>query len=467
MHPARSGRRAACLAVLLACALPAQAEQAPAPPVAPNVQEAPLPPPVELPAPDSRPDDVPDRPLTAAEAAAIALRYHANVTAAQAGVVGAQARVRQAQAALRPTAGIGAGYTRSDRVVSGGGSGGSGGSGSSSPGYSASATLRQLLFDRQHSRDLVRQAAAQERGATESLSRVEADLVLQVKQAFYTYLQNTRLVAVNEANLRSRREHLALAEARLKAGVGLPLDVVRAKTAVSEAVLALTTARNNASTARVSLAALMGLDPRTPIQVAESSEPEVKEEDVNALIESALKQRPEVRQAEAAVEASRYAVSAARTTNAPALSASAGLSSRGADLSGIGTSVTLGLQLQWTPFDGGVAAGRMAEAQAGAETAEAQLRNIQQQVVAEVSQAYLNLRTAEQRVATAEDGIANAEESLRLASGRYRAGVGIFLDVLDAQAALLTAQTTHINAVAAVAQARAALSRALGAPVRP
>ena len=54
---------------------------------------------------------------------------------------------------------------------------------------------------------------------------------------------------------------------------------------------------------------------------------------------------------------------------------------------------------------------------------------------------------------------------MRLAEGRYRAGVGTFIDVTDAQAALLTAQTNRVNAQSAVDQARAALAHAIGAPL--
>src|SRR5262249_9033574 len=129
-----------------------------------------------------------------------------------------------------------------------------------------------------HTRDLVRQFAAEERAANEGLTRVQADQVLQVKQAFYTYAQNERLVTVNETNVRNQQDHLALAQARLNTGLGLPVDVVRAQTAVAEAILNLNVARNNASVSRVNLALLMGVDPRTPIQASETGEPAVSGE---------------------------------------------------------------------------------------------------------------------------------------------------------------------------------------------
>ncbi len=92
---------------------------------------------------------------------------------------------------------------------------------------------------------------------------------------------------------------------------------------------------------------------------------------------------------------------------------------------------------------------------------QAQLAATTLTVTADVSQAYLNAKTAEQRLATATAGMANAEEGVRLAQGRYAAGIGVFLDVLDAQNALVTAQTNRVNAQSAINQARATLAHAL------
>jgi len=58
--------------------------------------------------------------------------------------------------------------------------------------------------------------------------------------------------------------------------------------------------------------------------------------------------------------------------------------------------------------------------------------------------------------------VANAREGVRLSEGRYKVGLGIFLEVLDAQAALVNAQTNKVNAEQAVDLSRAALLRSLG-----
>lgn len=437
-----------------------------------------MPPPVTLPAPPpgtpgtaGTPDEPVIAPLTADEAARIALRLQPDVVTASADILAAQGRTQQARSALRPTFGISSGYTQQRSLNDLGGNNGGGGGGggtpdafnsSSSSGLRITATARQLLFDFNRTRDAVRAAALRERAATANLTRVQSDLVLTVKQAFYTLVQNNRLVTVSEANLKNRQGQLALTRARLGTGLGAPADVVRAQTAVAEAVFDLETARNVAATARVDLALQMGIDARTPIEAQDSGEPQIASDDVNSLVDQGLKQRPETQQALANIEAAQFNVKVARKTNRPSLGASVGAGSRSGAF-GLGNgSVRATLDLAFTPFDGGLTKGLVREAQAEVLASQAELARTQQVIASDVSQAYLNLRTAERRIISSDAGVVNAEESVRIAEGRYRAGVAAFIEVTDAQTALISARTNRVNAQSSVDQARASLSRAVG-----
>lgn len=464
----------------------------PTPPIVPPLKDVVVPPPVTLPAPpegqavnnDAATGKVTDansisnEPLTADEAARIALNSQPDVTVANANIISAQGRTGQARSGLRPSFGVTAGYTQQRSLSSssstggtgGGGTGGTGGTGStpdpfstsSSNGLRVTAQVRQLLFDFKRTRDAVRAAALREQAATANLTRVQSDLVLNVKQAFYTFVENQRLVEVNEANLKNRQAQLELTQARLNSGLGAPADVVRAQTSVAQAVFDLESARNNASTSRVSLALQMGIDPRTPIVAQDSSEATIDADDVNGLVQSALTQRPETTQAQANLKAAQSDVSFARKNNRPSLGVGVSAGSRSRAFGYDNGSVRATLDLEWNPFDGGLTKGLVKEAQGNVLAAQAELTRAQQTIVSDVSQAYLNLRTAEQRVVAADAGVTNAEEGVRIAEGRYRAGVAAFIEVTDAQTALITARTNRVNAVSQVDQARASLRRAIG-----
>jgi outer membrane protein len=447
--------RRTLLAGLLLALLGAGAWAQPTPPVRPQIEPVELPAPVELPLPAELPPAAPTAPLTAAEAAAIALHNQPAVTIAAAGVKAAAGRTQAVQAGLKPQVAVTAALSGS-RIQ-----GNENGAGAPAN-FQATAKLSQLLYDYEHTRDLVRQAQAQESAARAALTTVQADLVLRVKRAFYDHLQDVRLVTVAESEVQSQQHHLALAQARLDSGLGLPYDGVRAQTAYSAAIYGLTVARNAAVQSRVALAQLLGLDPRTPLTPAEGTEAAGGPLDVPALTDEAVANRPEMAQAQAAILSARCAVAAAHTVNAPVVTGSLGLTRKGDEFFPQTGLVTLGVGVQWSAVDGGLTRGRVQEAEANLEIATAQRETVRLQVIADVSEAYLDLRTAELRSLTAQAEVTNAAEALRLAEGHYRSGLGVFIDVLDAQAALTEANTKLVNTRAEVEQARAALERAVG-----
>src|SRR5262249_24376616 len=157
------------------------------------------------------PPGVSVQPLTADEAAQIALARQPSITAAQGAIVAAQGVTQQQRSGLLPSLGVRLDYTKTWRLsgqslstgtprrrastpgtLPSGRTGATGAIGSAS-GFLASATVSQLIYDFNHTRNLVRQARAQERAAIQNLSATQANVVLQVKQAFYTYVQSQRL----------------------------------------------------------------------------------------------------------------------------------------------------------------------------------------------------------------------------------------------------------------------------------
>ena len=462
------------LLTLLLGATPAWAK-----PYEPKIDKIEVPPATVVPS-VAPPQDFPNRPLSADEAARIALRYQANIASAKYQITAAQGRTEQSRSGLRPQLTVGASYTdiimaansaANNAALLGNtliaGAAGSSNSISSATENSTSLTanLKQLVFDFHHTRDLVQQAKELENVATANYTKTQLDTVLNVKQAFYTYIQNVRLIAVQEGNVDNQREHLRQAQSRFRAGLGLPSDVVRAQTAVANAVQNLQQARSDADVARINLVLQMGLDPRIPILVNDKEEPEISADDPQKLFDEALAKRPEVASALANLRSTKHGLSAASSISAPTVSINFSYSGR--ILEGIPqtNALNLALSINWTAYDGGLQDGKVTEAQGNLGAAKAQLETTIQTVISDVAQDYYKLKTAEQKLKTVQIEEINAVESVRLADGRYKVGLGILLDVLDAQAALRTAQTNVINAVTQINVARATLLRAIGKPL--
>jgi outer membrane protein TolC len=220
---------------------------------------------------------------------------------------------------------------------------------------------------------------------------------------------------------------------------------------------------NTAETARVTLAAQMGIDPRTPIVPQPTREAIFDDSDVTSLIDLALQVRPEVKEAQATIEADQYGLSAAHSTNAPSISAVTTATQIQVQ-NFHQNEFTAAIELDWQPLDGGLTQGLIKQAKGSLQVAQDQLRLARNGVISTVATAYLNLRNALQQVATDEISVANAKESLRLQNGRYAAGIGLALDVLDAEQALVTALASQVNDETAVDNARASLIHAMGTP---
>ncbi len=441
--------------------------QEPVPKVpAPRVQDAVTPPKIQIPS-STAASEIPNSPLSSDEAARIALRLQPSLGDALGALQAAQGKTRQVGAGLNPQFVVGAGYdqissisgpTAATQAPSGLGPAGV------SPvyRYSSGAALRQLLFDFNQTRNAVRQSRALEGVAAANLTKAQSDLVLAVKSAFYNLTNAQRLVRVNEQNVENRQRQLDLTTARLGSGIGLPSDVVTAETSKSQAVLALTVARDAELQARVTLLQLIGVNPETPITVTDVAEKPLVAGGPQTLVETALRARPEVQSAVQALKASQFGLSAARALNLPAIYAAVSAGAAGPDIPLKDNAVALGVGVQFPLYDGGARSGAVQQAKGQIKTAQSDLQTALLSVRSDVISAYLGLASAEQRVAVVETEVANAQEGVRVAEGRYAAGLGLFQDITTAQSLLLSARTDQSTVQSNLDLARTRLRHAIG-----
>lgn len=280
------------------------------------------------------------------------------------------------------------------------------------------------------------------------------NLILQVEVAFYAYQNAKAQAASAEASLAQARESLSAAEERHRAGVATIADVLQARTAFSQAELALETAQGQIQTLRGALATAAGVSPSVPVDVEplpEHVDVDRTGDAVDRLIERAESQRPDLAAARFEIERARSHVRSVRAQGLPSFSATAN-AGRLYFYHGPGfpyaDTYSGSILFRFPLFTGGRNSYDELQAREQARAAESQAATVHDQVVLQVWTSYFNLRTASQRVKTARDLLASAAQSQEVASGRYRAGVGSILD-------LLTAQSAYASARAQEAQARA------------
>jgi outer membrane protein TolC len=123
---------------------------------------------------------------------------------------------------------------------------------------------------------------------------------------------------------------------------------------------------------------------------------------------------------------------------------------------------SIGLQMKMPLFAGGEISARTARANADQTALQERLRELKLQIRMEVQNARDAVNADTKRVQTTKAAIAEAQEALDIEQTKYRVGKGTIVDVLDAQDALLRAETNHARAMAAFNTDLARLSLAQG-----
>lgn len=309
--------------------------------------------------------------------------------------------------------------------------------------------------------------------ARAQLTSAEADAAVaaegSAQAAAFAYLRAARAAAVvtaRRADSVLAAELLTLALAQKAAGVSSAIDVTRARTQVVTSENALLVAVNQVERARIDLARVLGIDPATPLELADTLRADLAATDVpvehDGAVARALQGRPELQAEAARGNAARQARAAISAERLPRLDVGGDYGVNGLTMpKAIGTT-DLQVQVSLPLFDGFRREGRIAEQSAVAEEAAVREHDLRQQVAADVQSALLDLNTAQAQEAIAAERLQLAQDELTQARQRFAAGVTGNIEVIDAQSSLLRARDGDIDARFAAATARVALARAVG-----
>jgi len=295
------------------------------------------------------------------------------------------------------------------------------------------------------------------------------DVAVSVARLYYAALAAEDLVAVAEANLAAARQHEELVRARSEVGESPPVDVVSAEADLSQAEFAILQSGNEAARGKARLKREIGLAPTYRLQLADPGKGALDHAapSLDEALAIASEHRPELTAADESVRAAEEQLRSAKLFEWGQMSLSAqydwGVTGPKADASSWAIVGTLTAFL----FDGG---GRLADvdaARAQVGSAKAQQRDAVNAVGLEVEIALLDLETARKSIEAADRAVAAAEAQLAAARSKYREGVGIFVEILDAERAVVRARTDLIRTNFDYATADVAVRKATGTLVLP
>ena len=273
-------------------------------------------------------------------------------------------------------------------------------------------------------------------------------VVLQAEGAYFSYQASRGLFDAADATVKTAEANLAAADRRHEVGLATIADVLQARTALSQSKLNWQTAGGNVQAARAQLALALGLAANARFDAAPDTgmAPVLQlSENIDSLIERAVRDRPDVAAARALARQSQAQVRQARSAGLPSLTLGANrgnVQSGSPALAGNSYALTFGVAIPL--FAGFSRDYDVVTAQENAAASAARAEQTRLTAIAQLFTSYYALQTATQRVATSAELLTSAVQSEEVARGRYAEGVGNILDLLTAQSALADARAQSV-----------------------
>ncbi|WP_428898113.1 type I secretion outer membrane protein [Parelusimicrobium proximum] len=286
------------------------------------------------------------------------------------------------------------------------------------------------------------------------------NLVYNVKKAYFDLVYAKRSIEVNESSVTQNETLYKQAKALYDVGIKPKIDVTNAEVNLNNAKLNLLTAENNEKLAYANLMNLMGIK-NPDFEIDENIDFVDYQISFDALLETALGNRPDLKSLEAKVEAARKSVNQTRTDYLPNINANASYGKSGDDKLRY-ESGSVGLSASWNLFGGGNTVAKVNELKATLKAREYETEALKQSILKEATQAFANFSDAVSKIPVSKQGLDTAKENWELALGRYRVGLGSNIEVVDAETSYRKVGLDYAKALTDYKTALAEMFRVMG-----
>lgn len=315
----------------------------------------------------------------------------------------------------------------------------------------------------------VEAARADERAAAADLGDAQVSLAAEVALAYQQWAGTRARLAVARENLAAQEETLQITAWRTQAGLASSLQLEQARTATEQTRSQIPALQSALAQSAHALAVLTG---RAPGQLPELQDSTAMQAPAAAQARTAtipadtLRQRPDLRRAEAQVQAAAARAQQAQAERLPSLRLAGNIGLSALTLGALGssgsTAAALLASVSAPIFDGGARRAQGDAQDAALDAARAAWHAAVLTALRDVEDTLVALRSAQERRGTLERAAESASQAALLARDRYRSGLIDFQVVLDTQRTLLAAQDNLVGAQTDLAQTQVRLIKALG-----
>lgn len=369
-----------------------------------------------------------DTALTLDEAVAIALRDNRDVLLSSEAIVKAKWNVKGAYSSLFPQIDMFAAKTSTRELYA--------------KDYDTNQLhigLTQTLFAGGRIVNTIKQSQYAQKVQEALLDKTKLEIILNVKQAFYTLLLARENAALNKEILNNTKKHIDFIQARFQNGQASDIDVLIMKDSLASVEQAYAASLNQIESGNVLLRQLLFLSEDVNIApVGEFNYFTPKNIGFDEALLKALKERPEIRQYEAQVEVNKRAVEIAKADSRPTVYASWDYYNSSHMQSPTGFSKNrndhniLGINISWPIFDGWATKAKVEQAISDLKQARILKDKTDKDIASELKNAYILLSNAVANIKAAETAEIFYRNNFSSIEDKCKKGIASYLDLEDA-----------------------------------
>jgi len=289
------------------------------------------------------------------------------------------------------------------------------------------------------------------------------DLIVRVIAGLYLNAQSAAArTAAAQSRVTDSTTLYKLAKDKHDTGTSTGVDVLRAEVQLANDKQSLLIAQNQYKQSLLSLARNLGIEPSTPLELAEPLvyRP-LKQDESDSLVAAALASRADYLSLAAQRQELLDQQRANRARSYPKLSINGNFGGIGRSIAGVQATGLIQGQIDFTVFDRD-REGEAAELLSRVHRIDDQIADLRRGIDEDIRSAFLNLDSAAQQVIVSEEGQNLARRELELAQDRFQSGAANNVEVVTAQDELARAEDNYILAVSSHVDAKFGLARAQG-----
>lgn len=330
--------------------------------------------------------------------------------------------------------------------------------------YDIGATVTLPVFTGGRLMRGVRVAELRKAIAEDTLRLTRQELTFNLVSVFYKIVQLEKLREANNATVRQLERHKENVELFLKTGTVAQLDLLKIDVELSHAIEGRLKIKNNIESAYELLKTLMGMaDTMKEIKIHDKEAVSTgKTLSILGELEKAYGRRPDYRAVEKKRKIMEERVKIAQGRRLPEIAAGGEYMGRSGPDNHFKENWYAGVKMTVPVFDGGLIAAEINKERMELEKVKEEERFLRLTISREVKDAVLAIENAKERILVTEKSILSAREAVRVENLKFETGAGATTDVIDAQAALLRAESEYYQAICDRETALAFLKKATG-----